>query len=179
KIAEWESKYQLILEQWRLAQQKQFGKGSEVSPGQGELFDESDSDSQEDSVDVETDNQTISYTRTKPKRKPLPKDLPRETVVVDVPESDKTCSCCQTPLHCIGEDTSEKLEFLPAQLKVIETVRPKYACRQCEKTETKTTIKQAPMPTSIIPKGIATPSLLSQVITGKFQYSLPLYRQET
>ncbi|MEL0638960.1 transposase, partial [Marinomonas sp. TI.3.20] len=84
-------KYQLILEQWRLAQQKQFGKGSEVSPGQGELFDESDSDSQEDSADVETDSQTVSYTRTKPKRKPLPKDLPRETVVVDVAESDKTC----------------------------------------------------------------------------------------
>jgi transposase len=38
QIAEWESKYQLILEQWRLTQQKQFGKGSEVSPGQGELF---------------------------------------------------------------------------------------------------------------------------------------------
>jgi transposase len=179
KIAEWESKYQLILEQWRLAQQKQFGKGSEVSPGQGELFDESENDTQEDSAVVEADSQTVSYIHTKPKRKPLPKDLPRETVVVDVAESDKTCSCCQTLLHRIGEDTSEKLEFLPAQLKVIETVRPKYACRQCEKVEIKTTIKQAAMPPSIIPKGIATPSLLSQVITGKFQYSLPLYRQET
>lgn len=179
ELTQWQSKYQLILEQWRLAQQKQFGKGSEVSPGQGELFDESDSDSQEDIADVEADSQTVSYTRTKPKRKSLPKDLPRETLIVDVSESDKICSCCQTPLHRIGEDTSEKLEFLPAQLKVIETVRPKYACRQCEKAEIKTTIKQAPMPPSIIPKGIATPSLLSQVITGKFQYSLPLYRQET
>ncbi|AWX99279.1 transposase [Marinomonas primoryensis] len=178
QLAEWASKYERILEQWRLAQQKQFGKGSEVSPGQGELFDESENDSQEDSADVETDSQTVSYTRTKPKRKPLPKDLPRETVVVDVTESDKTCACCQTPLHRIGEDTSEKLEFLPAQLKVIETVRPKYACRQCEKSEVTTTIKQASIPPSIIPKGIATPSLLSQVITGKFQYSLPLYRQE-
>jgi transposase len=141
QIAEWESKYQRILEQWRLAQQKQFGKGSEVSPGQGELFDESGSDSQEVSADVEADSQTVFYARTKPKRKPLPKDLPRETVVVDLSESDKICACCQTPLHCIGEDTSEKLEFLPAQLKVIETVRPKYACRQCEKSEVKTTIK--------------------------------------
>ncbi|WP_420827975.1 IS66 family transposase [Marinomonas algarum] len=179
QLAEWRSKYESILEQWRLAQQKQFGKSSEVSPGQGELFDESDSDSQDGDSVVEPDTQTVSYTRTKPKRKPLPKDLPRETVVVDVSESEKTCSCCQTPLHRIGEDTSEKLEFLPAQLKVIETVRPKYACRQCEKAEVKTTIKQAAMPVSIIPKGIATPSLLSQVITGKFQYSLPLYRQES
>jgi len=106
QLAEWASKYERILEQWRLAQQKQFGKGSEVSPGQGELFDESENDSQEDSPDVETDSQTVSYTRTKPKRKPLPKDLPREAVVVDVAESDKTCACCQTPLHRIGEDTS-------------------------------------------------------------------------
>ena len=97
------------------------------------MFDESENDSQEDSVDVEMDSQTVSYTRTKPKRKPLPKDLPRETVVVDVAESDKTCACCQTPLHRIGEDTSEKLEFLPAQLKVIETVRPKYTCRSAKR----------------------------------------------
>lgn len=89
QIAEWESKYQPIFEQWRLAQQKQFGKGSEVSPGQGELFDESENDSQEDRSDVDTDSQTVFYTRIKPKRKPLLKDLPRETVVVDVAESDK------------------------------------------------------------------------------------------
>ena len=178
ELTQWQSKYQLILEQWRLAQQKQFGKSAEVSPGQGELFDESATDTTEDRYDVQPDTQTVSYTRTKPKRKSLPKDLPRETVVVDLAEAEKTCLCCQSELHRIGEDTSEKLEFLPAQLKVIETVRPKYACRQCEKAETKTTIKQAAIPPSIIPKGIATPSLLSQVITGKFQYSLPLYRQE-
>jgi transposase len=178
QLAQWQSKYQLILEQWRLAQQKQFGKSSEVSPGQGELFDEAAVEAEENNADAEPEMQTVSYTRAKPKRKPLPKDLPRETVVLDIDESDKVCSCCQGALHCIGENRSEKLEFIPAQLKVIETVRPKYACRECEKTGTQNTIKQAAMPPSIIPKGIATPSLLSQVITGKFQYSLPLYRQE-
>lgn len=171
-LVEWQSKYELILEQWRLAQQKQFGKSSEVSPGQGELFDEIVAEPED------TDAEPESSTRAKPKRKPLPKDLPRETVLFDIAESDKVCACCQGTLHRIGEDRSEKLNFIPAQLKVIETVRPKYACRECEKTGTQNTIKQAPMPLSIIPKGIATPSLLSQIITGKFQYSLPLYRQE-
>ena len=52
QLVEWESKYQLILEQWRLAQQKQFGKSSEVSPGQGELFDES-STNVDDSIETE------------------------------------------------------------------------------------------------------------------------------
>lgn len=177
QLVQWQSKYELILEQWRLAQQKQFGKSSEVSPGQGELFDETTADL-DDNLDTGSDTQTVSYTRTKPKRKPLPKDLPRETVVLDIDESDKVCECCQGELHQLGEDRSEKLEFIPAQLKVIETVRPKYACRECEKTGINNPIQQAAMPPSIIPKGIATPSLLSQIITGKFQYSLPLYRQE-
>lgn len=79
----------------------------------------------------------------------------------------------------MGENKSEKLEFVPAQTKVIEYVRPKYTCRHCEKTSTKVVIKQAPLPPSIIPKGFATPSLLSQIIIRKYQYAMPLYRQES
>ena len=79
----------------------------------------------------------------------------------------------------MGEKKSEKLVFIPAQIKVIETVRPQYGCRHCEKMATKVQIKIAPVPSSPIPKSIATPSLLSQIITSKYQYSLPLYRQET
>ncbi|MGO3408940.1 transposase domain-containing protein, partial [Marinomonas sp.] len=93
-LAEWQSKYTLILEQWRLAQQRQFGKSSEVSPGQGELFDEMAAELEESDSDALSETQTVSYSRTKPKRKPLPKDLPRETVVLDIAESDKVCSCC-------------------------------------------------------------------------------------
>ncbi|TPE43128.1 IS66 family transposase, partial [Maribrevibacterium harenarium] len=109
----------------------------------------------------------------------LPKDLPRETIFLDIADDDKVCDCCQGELHRIGEDTSERLDFVPAQLKVIETVRPKYACRACDQSGTSVTIKQQKPELSLIPKGIATPSLLSQIITGKFQYSLPLYRQES
>ncbi|TPE43442.1 IS66 family transposase [Maribrevibacterium harenarium] len=177
EVAQWQSRYHHILDQWRLAQHRQFGKSSEVSPGQGELFDEAQS------IELETeesvDATTSSAPRKQPKRKPLPKDLPRETVVLDIADEDKVCDCCQGELHCIGEDTSERLEFIPAQLKVIETVRPKYACRACDHSGTSVTIKQQKPEPSLIPKGIATPSLLSQIITGKFQYSLPLYRQET
>lgn len=82
-------------------------------------------------------------------------------------------------MHKIGEDSSEKLEFIPAKVKVIEHVRPKYACRECEKSGTSNSVKQAPVPKSIIPKGYATPSLVSQIIISKYQYGLPLYRQES
>jgi len=104
--------------------------------------------------------------------------LPREVIVHDIPDEDKVCDCCAGTLHCIGEDKSEKLQFIPAQVKVIEHVRPKYACRTCEKEGISNTVKQAPVPHSVIPKGYATPSLLSQIITSKYQYGLPLYRQE-
>lgn len=68
------------------------------------------------------------------KRNPLPKDLPREQIVHDI--DDKTCTCCGHELYQMGEDRTEKLEFMSAQVKVIEHIRPKYACRQCEKQAT-------------------------------------------
>ncbi|AZG72917.1 IS66 family transposase [Shewanella livingstonensis] len=161
-----------LEERWRLAQQKQFGKSAEGFVGQGELFNEV-----EEIVEAaEAEQQSISYTRKKPVRKPLPKDLPREQVIHDI--TDKTCDCCGGELHKMGEDKSEKLEFIPAQIKVIEHIRPKYACRHCDKSSTQTPIKQASMPAMPINKGIATSSLLSQLITSKYQYGLPLYRQE-
>ncbi|MFA0507355.1 IS66 family transposase zinc-finger binding domain-containing protein, partial [Vibrio sp. 10N.222.54.B12] len=82
-------------------------------------------------------------------------------------------------LHKIGEDRSEKLEFTPAVLKVLEYVRPKYACRQCEKTDDSSRIVQKPSPQSLIPKSFASESLLTNIILGKYQYAMPLYRQES
>lgn len=176
KIKELESQNHYLLEQFRLAQQKQFGKSSEADSEQGDLFNEV-----EEIADEETgsEKEEISYIRNKPKRQPLPKDLPREVIVHDIDESDKICDCCGDELHQMGQESSEKLEFIPAQIKVIEHIRPKYSCRTCEKEGIKTTIKIAPVPTSPIPKSITTPSLLSQIITCKYQYSLPLFRQES
>jgi len=176
-LAKQSSRLTYLEEQFRLAQQKQFGASSEGHPGQGELFNEAEVEVEQ--LESKSEQETIEYTRNKPKRKPLPMDLPREVVVIDIADEDKVCACCNGELHKIGEDKSEKLEFIPAKVKVIETVRPKYACRACEKGGISNTIKQAPVPASIIPKGYATPSLLSQIITSKYQYALPLYRQES
>ncbi len=118
-------------------------------------------------VEQDTDTQTISYTRKTPKRQSLPKDLPRETVVHDISEEDKVCHCCGGELHQMGEAKSEKLEFIPAQVKVVEHIRPKYSCRTCEQQGIEVKVKIAPLPASPIPKGMATASLLSQIITSK------------
>ena len=166
-----------LEEQFRLAQQKQFGASSESHPGQGELFNEAESEAEH--LEEEAGTQAISYTRKTPKRQSLPKDLPRETVVHDISDEDKVCDCCGGELHQMGEARSEKLEFVPAQVKVVEHVRPKYSCRTCEQQGIEVKVKIAPLPANPIPKGIATASLLSQIITSKYQYGLPLYRQES
>jgi transposase len=169
-----------LLERYEIAKRKQFGKSSEQSPGAGEIFNEAEEilDEVDKTLLAEIDNKQATTVKSKPKRKPLPKELPRQVVTIDLPVDEKICDCCQNSLHKIGEARSEKLEFVPAHIKVIETIRPKYACKTCEKTGTANHIKIAPMLPTPIPKGIATASLLSQLIAAKYQYGLPLYRQE-
>lgn len=178
EIIQLKQQYQHMLEQFRLAQQKQFGKSSEASTDQLPLFNEAEQIVEEDVSQTSVEDDVQTPARQKPKRKPLPKDLPRETVLHDLAEQDKVCDCCGGQLHQMGCDTSEQLEFIPATIKVIEHVRPKYSCRRCEKQGTQVAIKMAPAVASPIPKSMATASLLSQIITSKYQYALPLYRQE-
>ncbi len=174
------SERQSLIEQFKLALERQFAKRSEAlapyNEAQGDLFNEAECEAAK--VEDEVVTTTTSTTR-RGKRQALPKDLPRETCVLDLAEHDKQCPCCQHTLHQIGEDRCEKLEFTPAVLKVVEIIRPKYACRQCEQQADNSQIHQQAAPLSIIPKSFATESLLANIILGKYQYALPLYRQET
>jgi transposase len=119
------------------------------------------------------------HTRGQAKRRPLPEALPRDEVLIDIPEDQKHC-LCGAQLVRIGEEVSEKLDVIPPQLRVIRTVRPKYACHSCEGSgdEERPAVRFAPMPPAIIDKGIASAGLLAYIVTGKFCDSLPLYRQE-
>jgi len=170
-----------FIERYEIAKRKQFGKSSEQLPGAGETFNEAEEiiDEVDKALLAETDNNKSVSIKSIPKRKPLPKALPRKLVTIDLSLDEQVCDCCHSQLHKMGETRSEKLEFVPAHIKVIETVRPKYTCKQCEKTGTGNQVKIAPMPATPIPKGIATSSLLSQIISAKYQYGLPLYRQES
>ena len=105
-------------------------------------------------------------------RKPRP-DLPRERVEHDLPEEEKTCSCCGGMRVRIGEEVSEQLEFVPAVVKILEHVRFKYACPKCEEGVT-----TAPKPSQPIEKGLPGPGLLAQVVVSKFADHLPLHRQQ-
>ena len=100
----------------------------------------------------------------------LPEHLPRVEVVVDV--ADKTCGCCGAPLHTIGEDQSEMLDYVPAQFRVQVIRRPRYGCRACEGA-----VVQEPAPERPIDGGLATEALLAHVLVNKYADHLPLYRQ--
>jgi len=104
------------------------------------------------------------------KRGSLPKHLPHihETVA---PEQT-VCSCCGGAMHTIGEETSERLDVVPAQYRVIVTHRPKLACRACEK------IIQADAPEHLIKSGLPTEAMVASVLVAKYGWHLPLYRQE-
>ena len=172
---------QFLKEQMALAKQKLFASKSEAFPGQGELFNEPEAiqDTATESGDTDDDD-SIEYTVKRKKRNPQRFDdhLEREVVIHDIDEDEKVCGCCHGQMHCIGKEVTEKLEFVPATAKVIEHHRLKYACRGCENDETRTPIKIAPPVPAILPKSYATPSLLAQIITSKYQHGLPLYRQE-
>ena len=114
--------------------------------------------------------QTVkSFERKRPGRKPFPADLPRERVVIPVPEY---CPCCgSTKLSKLGEDVTETLEVIPRRWKVIQTVREKFSCRQCE------TITQPPAPFHVTSRGFAGPNLLAMILFEKFAQHQPLNRQ--
>jgi len=103
-------------------------------------------------------------------RQPLPRHLKRERIVHDLADSEKHCDACQQDLRPIGEESSERYEYIPAQVTVIEDVCKKYACACTVKTATK--------PSQPIEKGTAGASLLAQVIVAKTADHLPLHRQE-
>lgn len=114
-------------------------------------------------------SQVRSHDRRKPARKPFPAHLPRERVVLPAPEA---CDCCGSGrLHKIGEDITETLEVIPRQWKVVQTVREKFGCRDCEK------ISQPPAPFHVLPRGWAGPSLLAMLLFEKYGQHQPLNRQ--
>jgi transposase len=110
-----------------------------------------------------------SFSRRRPSRKPFPEHLPRERVVVPAPE---VCGCCGSArLSKLGEDITETLEVIPRSWKVVQTVREKFTCRDCEK------ISQAPAPFHVTPRGWAGPSLLAMILFEKYGQHQPLNRQ--
>jgi transposase len=136
-------------------------------------FEELESSATEDEIAAEMavakTTTVVAFTRKRPARKPFPEHLPRERVIVPGPTA---CLCCGGGrLRKLGESVTETLESIPRQWKVIQHVREKFTCRDCEK------ISQAPAPFHVIARGWAGPSLLAMILFEKFGQHQPLNRQ--
>ncbi len=135
-------------------------------------FEELESSATEDELAAEFAAKTtnvVAFTRKRPARQPFPEHLPRERVVEPGPSN---CQCCGSArLRKLGEDITETLEVIPRQWKVIQHVREKFTCRDCEK------ISQAPAPFHVIARGWAGPSLLAMILFEKYGQHQPLNRQ--
>src|SRR5207344_3569319 len=136
-------------------------------------FEELESSATEDEIAAEMavakTTAVATFTRRRPARKPFPEHLPRERVIVPGPTA---CLCCGSGrLRKLGETITETLESIPRQWKVIQHVREKFTCRDCEK------ISQAPAPFHVLARGWAGPSLLAMILFEKYGQHQPLNRQ--
>jgi transposase len=147
----------------------------EKQPEEIDLWDECPQDSPSK---TEQEKESISYKRKKrskdQNRTKLPDHLERIEQIIEIPEEECTCDKCQEKLKVIGEDVSEELEYVPAKLIVKKIIRKKYVCPN----DSLHGVYRARLPKRIIPKGIAGPQLLGQILISKYVDHLPLERQE-
>jgi transposase len=158
----------------KAARQQRFGASSEAySPNQIGLFNEGDEPGDEAEMDVDPSSVTVAaHSRKKQKRASIPADIPREDIIYDLADAEKICPHDGTVLKAIGEESSEQLDVIPAQIKAIRHIRKKYACPCCEQY-----MVAAKKPKQAIEKSIASPGLLAYITVSKYCDALPLYRQ--
>jgi len=148
-----------LQEQVTLLRQRLFGRKSEQSsdPDSPQLGMFNEAESLANETPAEDDEETVAPVSVKKrgKRKPLPAELPRVEVVHELPEHELTCDCgCRK--QAIGEETSEQLEIIPMQIRVIRHIRKVYACKGCEAAPV-----TADKPAQLIEKSMASPSVLA------------------
>jgi transposase len=177
----YQEKIHYLEERIRLLQNELFGKKSEQRRREDDrqmpIFGHLD-DTPDPALASQDTIVVPAHKRRKRGRKPLPEDLPRVEVIHDLSEDEKVCAC-GAKLSRIGQETCEKLDYIPAKVQVIRHVRYKYACKSCDGVEDDgPTVKIAPAPVQLIEKSNATEGLLAHIVVSKFADALPLYRQQ-
>jgi len=158
-----------------------YGRSSEksstdVSPDQAMLFNEPEVLA---AVSIALDNEADAVItieeherKKKPGKKAIPAEFPRVLVTHDIPESEKVCAHDGTVLTVIGHESAERYDYVAPQLRVLVHKRLKYACPCCHQG-----VKIAPLPAQLLPKSMASASLLAHITTAKYVDGLPLTRQ--
>ena len=169
----------LLLQVTQLQRERSGRRSEKIDPAQLSLLlqlcEEAAADPEEDPVsDDPEDGEVIDESETvrrRPRRRRPAPELPREVIHHELPAEARRCNGCGEEMQHIGDDTSEILELVPAQFRVQEHHRAKYACPRCKET-----VKTAPGPAKLIEKGLPGPGLLAHVVQSKYEDALPLQR---
>ncbi|WP_198530742.1 IS66 family transposase zinc-finger binding domain-containing protein, partial [Serratia sp. H1w] len=174
-LLEKDHRIRLLEEALMLARQHRFGRKCEALSGLQRLLFEEDTDADIAAAQTQLENllpkgrSDEAEERSTPTRKPLAAHLPRVEKVI-APASDN-CPDCGHSLRFIRDEISERLDYIPASFVVNRYVRPQYSC-DCRQT-----VVSAPMPATLIPKGLPEIGLVTQVVISKYRDYQPLYRQ--
>ena len=162
---------------------KLFGRSSEktsvLNLGELSLFDEAEVEANPRAPEPDL-QQVTSYRRKKFKgqREELLKDIPRVKKLCSLAEEDRFCERCGTPLCSVGEEfVRTEIEFIPAEIRVIDYYRETFECRPCRKAG-QSYMEKSPMPYPVIQHSMASPTTVAWVMQQKYVNAMPLYRQE-
>lgn len=184
RISELEQENKRLHETVAYLTRKLFGKSSEktsaLSLGQESLFDEAEveADPKVPEPDLKEEANKYQSKRFKGQRKELLKDLPRTKRLCQLVDEDRVCETCEDELVLVGEEfVRTELEFIPAQVRVIDYYRETFECRTCRKND-EPYMEKSPVPDPVILHSMASPSTVAWVMHQKFVNAIPLYRQE-
>jgi transposase len=172
----------LLEEEVRWLKAQVFGRttdklSSDICPDQQMLFNEAEVLAAIEAADAAHAQRTTKIAAHEREhtggRKAIPKNFPRVIIPHDLPESEKYCDCCadRPALKYIGMEISERYRYAQPKIEVEQHQRLKFACECCHEG-----VKIAPKPPQLLPKTMASASLLAHLITAKFVDGLPLYR---
>jgi len=170
------------IQQLKLSRKKMFGSSSEKGEYAGmeqlNLFNEAEAERA--ALAPEPTVETITYKRKKKKgsREKLLAELPVEVIEYILPENEQSCPKCGNALHVMSKEIRRELKIVPAKVSVIEHVSYVYACRNCDKNDTQTSVITADAPKALVAKSLVSPSFMAYIMNQKFVNAMPLYRQE-
>ncbi len=162
---------------------KLFGRSSEktsvLNVGEMSLFNEAEVEANPKAAEPDI-QQVANYRRKKFKgqREELLKDIPHIKKLCSLAEEDRFCERCGYPLVSVGEEfIRTEIEFIPAEIRVIDYYRESFECRPC-RTAGESYMEKSPMPYPVIQHSMASPTTVAWVMQQKYVNAMPLYRQE-
>ena len=165
-------------EQYRLSKAQHFGPSSEQTlPEQISLFNEAETESY-GQILPEPTLEKVKKPKQKGHKDQITEALPTEEIEYCLTSEEMVCPKCGASLQEMKTEIHKELTVIPAQIRVTEHIRHLYVCRSCDREGTTGTIIPAPMPKAPFVNSLASPSLLSYIMTRKYVEAIPLYRQE-